>query len=215
MNKLLLLLIGLSLQLAQASPVSAPPTLVTQRTCEVITTHHIYPCAVGKNGVRNDKQEGDQATPAGQFPIQAIFYRPDKLTHDEIAIVQKMGQRGFKVQALTPDDGWADDVNSTYYNQHIKISSFNGQQLPSHEKLWRDDDVYDLIAVIGYNDHPVVKGKGSAIFVHVARLVGPGQYGPTVGCVSLAKEDLLAIFKTIPPRSQINIPIDGNITLLP
>jgi L,D-peptidoglycan transpeptidase YkuD (ErfK/YbiS/YcfS/YnhG family) len=61
----------------------------------------------------------------------------------------------------------------------------------SHEKLWRDDEVYDIVVVLGFNDNPVVPGKGSAIFMHIARQ----GYSPTAGCIAFSREDLLEILK--------------------
>lgn len=145
-----------------------------------------YRCALGKSGARADKQEGDEATPVGCFPVRKIFYRPDKL--------EKPPETSFQVQALTPDDGWSDDVKMPEYNRFVRLP-YNG----SHEKLWRDDCLYDIIVVLGYNDDPVVSGKGSAIFMHVAR----EGYAPTAGCIALSREDLLEILKTADVKTQV------------
>ncbi len=137
-----------------------------------------YRCALGRGGVRADKQEGDEATPIGCFSIRKIFYRPDKF--------EKPPETAFSTQALTQNDGWSDDMNMPEYNSYIKLP-YNG----SHEKLWRDDHLYDIIVVLGYNDNPAVAGKDSAIFMHLAR----EGYTPTAGCVALSKEDLLEILR--------------------
>ncbi len=145
-----------------------------------------YRCALGKGGVRIDKQEGDGATPIGCFPIRKVYYRPDKFERPPKTV--------FPTQALTKDDGWSDDVNLPEYNTHVKIP-YNG----SHEKLWRDDNLYDVIVVLGYNDNPTISGKGSAIFMHVA---GEG-YTPTEGCIALSKEDLLEILEVADKKTQL------------
>jgi L,D-peptidoglycan transpeptidase YkuD (ErfK/YbiS/YcfS/YnhG family) len=68
-----------------------------------------------------------------------------------------------------------------------------------HERLWRDDHVYDVIAVVGYNDEPVVPGRGSAIFLHVAR---PG-YAPTEGCIALSLDDALSVLREWRPDDRV------------
>lgn len=145
-----------------------------------------YRCALGKGGARIDKQEGDGATPVGCFPIRKVFYRLDNLGNPPETI--------FPTQALAQDDGWSNDVNLPEYNQLVKIP-YNG----SHEKLWRNDHLYDIVVVLGYNDNPPITGKGSAIFMHIAR----EDYAPTAGCVALAREDLLEILKTADAATQV------------
>lgn len=137
------------------------------------------PCAFGKGGCKPaaDKCEGDGATPLGTYPIRYVFYRPDKLT--ELLT-------GIKAIPLSSDMGWCDDAEHAAYNTQVSLP-FG----PSHEKLWRDDDVYDVIVVIGHNDAPVVRGKGSAIFLHIAR----EGYTPTEGCVALGQPDMLRFLR--------------------
>lgn len=145
-----------------------------------------YRCALGEGGVRMDKQEGDGATPVGCFPIRKVFYRSDKLGNPPETILP--------TQALAQDDGWSDDVNLPEYNQLVKLP-YNG----SREKLWRDDRLYDIVVVLGYNDNPPIAGKGSAIFMHVAR----EGYAPTAGCIALSREDLLEILRTADAATQV------------
>lgn len=147
-----------------------------------------YRCALGKGGVQVDKQEGDGATPVGCFSIRKIFYRPDKF--------EKPPKTTFPTQVLAQNDGWSDDVNMPEYNSYVKLP-YNG----SHEKLWRDDYLYDIIVVLGYNDNPPLTGRGSAIFMHIARQ----GYTPTAGCVALSKEDLLEILRTTDTTTQVCI----------
>ncbi len=132
-------------------------------------------CALGRSGVRRDKQEGDGATPEGSFPMRCVLYRPDRQSPPETVL---------PCQALTPEDGWCDDPGDEAYNTQVR--------LPYHahcESLWRDDEIYDLIVPLGYNDGPIEPGRGSAIFLHLAR---PGL-APTEGCVALMKSDLLSV----------------------
>lgn len=134
-----------------------------------------YPCTIGRAGVKADKREGDLATPLGSFPMRWCYYRPDKLSAPTTLL---------PVMEITPSDGWCDDAAHPFYNQPVTLP-FEG----SHEKLCRDDDVYDLVIPLGYNDDPVKAGKGSAIFMHLMRPDGVG----TEGCIALKREDLLAL----------------------
>ena len=145
-----------------------------------------YRCALGKGGILMDKREGDGATPIGCFPIRKVFYRPDKFKNPP--------ETFFPIQALTQDDGWSDDVNLPQYNQPVKLP-YHG----SHEKLWREDHLYDIIVILGYNDDPPIAGKGSAIFMHVAR----EEYTPTAGCIALSRKDLLEILRTADAATQV------------
>lgn len=144
-------------------------------------------CAMGRAGVRVDKREGDGATPAGVFPLRRVLYRADRLEPPRTAL---------PVQAIHPGDGWSDDPDDPLYNRPV------ARPHPySHEALWREDGLYDVIVVIGHNDEPVVPGHGSAVFVHVAR----PDYAPTAGCVALALPDLLALLRDCAPGDHMII----------
>ncbi|WP_052046302.1 L,D-transpeptidase family protein [Candidatus Paracaedibacter symbiosus] len=147
----------------------------------------IYPCAFGKGGIVLNKVEGDGATPIGTFPLRQVFYRPDRL---------KPPVTQLPVTALHRDMGWCDDVEDPLYNQLV-ILPYSGR----HEVLWRDDSVYDLILVVGYNDDPVVPGKGSAIFIHLAK----ENYPPTEGCLAFSFPDLESILRELTPESEVVI----------
>lgn len=129
-------------------------------------------CALGRGGVRLDKREGDGATPVGAFALRRLLYRPDRLAPPVT---------GLPVSALDPDDGWCDDPADAAYNRPVRPPF-----AASHERMWRDDALYDLVVVLGHNDAPPRPGLGSAIFLHVAR----PDYQPTEGCVALAASDL-------------------------
>lgn len=146
-----------------------------------------YLCSIGANGITQNKQEGDKSTPEGCFPIRYVLYRPDKIQSLDTKI---------PIVALEENDGWCDDVSANEYNTHIK-APFNS----SYEKMWREDNLYDIVVVLGYNDDPVVAGKGSAIFMHIAR----ENYSPTDGCVGLSKSDLLEILNDVDATTQVCI----------
>jgi len=131
-----------------------------------------FRAACGRGGLRADKHEGDGATPLGVLPLRQVLYRPDRLAPPLSAM---------PVQSLTPTDGWCDDPAHSDYNMLVRLS-LNA----SAEVLWRDDALYDIIGVLGWNDRPVRPGLGSAIFLHVAR----PDFAATEGCVVLSLDDL-------------------------
>ncbi len=130
---------------------------------------------VGKNGLTEQKQEGDHATPIGIFPLRKVYYRADRIIKPRTIL---------PVEPLSRLDGWCDDLKHTDYNRYIRLP-----HPARHELLWREDHVYDLIVVIGYNDNPVVSGRGSAIFMHLQR---PDQT-PTEGCLALSESELRSV----------------------
>lgn len=148
-----------------------------------------YVCALGRAGVKLDKREGDGATPAGSYKLRQVLFRQD--------MIQGPIQTDLPVRAIARDDGWCDDPGHGRYNQMVKLPL-----AASHEALWRRDDRrYDLLVVVGYNDAPVVPGKGSAIFIHIA-LAG---YQATSGCIAFSKQDLLEIIKRLDADSRVLI----------
>jgi L,D-peptidoglycan transpeptidase YkuD (ErfK/YbiS/YcfS/YnhG family) len=152
---------------------------------------HTYACMVGKNGIVSPKFEGDGGTPAGRFQMREVRYRPDRL-----ATPPETGLPLFKANA---EDGWCDDPEDVAYNRIVRLP------YPSDaETMWRDDHLYDVLGVIGYNDAPVVPGSGSAIFLHVMRPpTDDHQY--TTGCVSMKVDDVLAVLAGCTPSTMIDI----------
>jgi L,D-peptidoglycan transpeptidase YkuD (ErfK/YbiS/YcfS/YnhG family) len=144
-------------------------------------------CAVGRGGVRRDKREGDGATPVGTWPMRRLLYRADRLARPATALA---------AEAIASGDGWCDAPDDVSYNEMVELP-----YPASAERLWRDDGVYDLIVPLGYNDAPVVPGRGSAIFLHVAR----PDFSPTEGCVALAPADLLAVLAQAGPDCRVVI----------
>ena len=131
-----------------------------------------FRCALGKGGVRAHKQEGDGATPTGILPLRRVLYRADRLRAPDCAV---------PVEPIGRNDGWCDDPSHADYNRMIRLP-----HEARHETLWRDDPLYDIVGVLGWNDAPVKRNMGSAIFLHVAR----PDFGPTEGCIALALADL-------------------------
>ena len=156
------------------SPATPSPNAPSQGTLS--WPGGLMRCALGRGGVRADKREGDGATPVGRFPLRRLLYRPDRLPGPPAT--------GLPASPIGPDDGWCDESADPRYNRPVPLPC-----AVSHERLWRDDGLYDVVVVLGHNDAPPLPGRGSAIFLHVAR---PG-YEPTEGCVALALADLLTL----------------------
>ena len=136
-------------------------------------------CAIGKRGINIKKKEGDLITPKGTFKIKKLLYRRDKVG----AINTKL-----KKVVIKKNMGWCNDTKSKDYN---KLISFPFQF--TAERLYRKDNIYDLILVLNYNMNPIRNGKGSAIFIHIAK----NNFGATEGCVALKKNNLKKIIKKL------------------
>lgn len=132
-------------------------------------------CCVGRGGIRAHKEEGDGATPIGVLPLRRVLFRADRGATPATAV---------PVEPIAPADGWCDDPLDPRYNRPVTLP-YPGRA----EALWRSDPLYDIVGVLGWNDAPVQRGRGSAIFLHVAR----PDYAPTEGCVALAATDLRAL----------------------
>jgi L,D-peptidoglycan transpeptidase YkuD (ErfK/YbiS/YcfS/YnhG family) len=146
-----------------------------------------YRCALGSGGTTTQKREGDGATPAGCFALRRVLYRADRLVAPET---------GLDVAPIGATDGWCDDPADPGYNQAVRLPCS-----ASHERLWRDDAVYDVVIVLGHNDDPPKPKLGSAIFMHVAR----PDFAPTEGCVALELGDLLEVLAACGPGDRICI----------
>jgi L,D-peptidoglycan transpeptidase YkuD (ErfK/YbiS/YcfS/YnhG family) len=144
-------------------------------------------CAIGRGGIAVKQREGDGITPLGAFPLREIFYRADRIGKPDLHL---------PLHAIGTHDGWCDAPDDANYNRLVTLPYSAGA-----EALWRDDHLYDLFAVLGYNDTPIVPGKGSAIFLHVAG----ADYSPTEGCVALSYRDALAALTQIWPGDKIVI----------
>jgi L,D-peptidoglycan transpeptidase YkuD (ErfK/YbiS/YcfS/YnhG family) len=136
-----------------------------------------FRCALGRSGITVTKREGDGASPMGCFSLRRVLYRADRLGRPSSRL---------PTATIARHDGWCDAPGDPNYNLPVELP-----YVASAESLWRDDSLYDVLVVLGFNDSPVVPGCGSAIFLHVAR----DDYGPTAGCVALAKRDLLTVLE--------------------
>lgn len=141
----------------------------------LVLQKQVFRVALGRAGVGRHKQEADGATPAGTLPLRRVLYRLDRLPAPNCAV---------PIEPIAETDGWCDDPTHRDYNLPVRLP-----HEARCEELWRQDGLYDVVGVLGWNDAPVERGLGSAIFLHVARQ----DYGPTEGCVALALPDLLRV----------------------
>jgi L,D-peptidoglycan transpeptidase YkuD (ErfK/YbiS/YcfS/YnhG family) len=139
----------------------------------------LRPCAVGRSGIAEKMREGDGVTPAGCWPLRRVLYRADRMGAPST---------GLALAKIDPGDAWCDVPGDPDYNRQVRLPH------PGiTERLWREDSLYDLIVVVGFNDSPVLPGKGSAIFLHVAS----ADYGATEGCVAFARDDLIEAVRQV------------------
>ena len=143
-------------------------------------------CAIGKSGITNSKKEGDLATPKGTFKLGKLYYRKDRIKLPKCKLIKK---------AIRKNMGWCDDYRSNKYNKEI---SFPYKY--SAEKFYIKDSAYDLLINIKYNFKPIIKKKGSAIFLHVST-----NKKTTKGCIAINKKDLKKIAKKINKKTIVNI----------
>ena len=143
-------------------------------------------CSIGKRGIRIKKREGDLITPKGKYKIKYILYRKDRVKF----------KSKIKKIIITRAMGWCDDPNSKKYNKLIKLPS-----VYKYEKLYKKENIYDIIIVLNYNMNPTIKYKGSAIFIHVAKK----NYKKTEGCVAVKKIHLLKIMEDLKKNTTVLI----------
>jgi L,D-peptidoglycan transpeptidase YkuD (ErfK/YbiS/YcfS/YnhG family) len=146
-----------------------------------------FRCSIGKAGIKTKIKEGDNITPKGTYKILSIYYRKDRV---------KKFKSSIKKIIIKKKMGWCDDIKSKSYNKQIRLPS-----KLSHEILYRKDNIYDIVCVINYNTNPILKNKGSAIFLHIAKK----NYQKTKGCVALKKNHLIKLLSSIKKNTKIKI----------
>ena len=153
---------------------------------KLIASSFIFKCSIGKNGLRKNKKEGDKSTPLGTFKIGNLYWRPDRV---------KKPETGLKCIPIKKNMKWCNDENSKFYNKEF-IKNINIK----HEKLFRKDYQYNYFILIEYNYKKIVKGKGSAIFIHLTK-----NYKKTIGCIALKEKDFLILAKILNKRDKIQM----------
>lgn len=151
--------------------------VISQSSATLHFENRIFSAAIGRNSIRIDKREGDGATPVGFLPVRRLLYRADRIQPPNTCV---------SCEKISENDGWCDDITHSDYNRQIKLP-----HPARHEKLWLDDNIYDIIGVLGYNDDPIIVGEGSAIFLHIAQ----PNMTPTDGCIALRFDDLCWILE--------------------
>jgi L,D-peptidoglycan transpeptidase YkuD (ErfK/YbiS/YcfS/YnhG family) len=184
----------LDMRIVQAGRAPTPPLMATVATLSLRSMRGTlrfgglrFPCALGRSGCRARKREGDGATPIGQWRMVAVLYRPDRTRRPRTPL---------PVRAIRTHDGWCDAPADRNYNRPVRLP-----YPASAERLWREDALYDLVIVLDYNERPRVRGRGSAIFLHVMR---PG-HAPTEGCVALERPHLLRVLERLRPQAALRI----------
>jgi L,D-peptidoglycan transpeptidase YkuD (ErfK/YbiS/YcfS/YnhG family) len=145
------------------------------------------PVALGRSGIRSDKREGDGATPRGTFRPIRLWWRADRGPRPRTSLpVRRIGRC----------DAWCEDRTDRRYNRPVRLPSAS-----AGDRLWRDDHLYDLVIEIDHNARPRIAGRGSAVFIHVAR---PGL-APTAGCLALTSTSLRRLLTRIDRSTRIAI----------
>ncbi|MHB2168329.1 L,D-transpeptidase family protein [Alsobacter sp. R-9] len=147
--------------------------------------HRTYPCALGRSGATRRKREGDGATPLGVLRPLGVFWRRDRVTRPLCLLPRR------PIQA---NDGWCDDVNHPRYNRPVRLP------FPaSHETMRRADHLYDVVIDLDWNRRPAIRGRGSAIFLHLAR----AGYAPTEGCIAVSAKTMRLLLPLLTPATRL------------
>ena len=145
------------------------------------------PVALGRGGIRANKREGDGGTPKGVFRPVRLWWRADRAPRPRTHLT---------VRAIGPADAWCENPADRHYNQPVRMDSKQGG-----DRLRRDDHLYDFIVEIDHNTRPRIAGRGSAVFLHLART----NFSPTSGCVSMTRGAMLRLLARLGPETRIVI----------
>jgi L,D-peptidoglycan transpeptidase YkuD (ErfK/YbiS/YcfS/YnhG family) len=145
------------------------------------------PVALGRGGIKANKREGDGGTPRGVFRLKRLWWRSDRARRPPTRL---------PVRPIRSDDGWCEDPRDRHYNEPMRLPANH-----PGDRLWREDRLYDFIIELDHNTRPRIAGRGSAVFVHVAR----PAFAPTAGCVALKTDALRRLIARVGPRTQIRI----------
>jgi L,D-peptidoglycan transpeptidase YkuD (ErfK/YbiS/YcfS/YnhG family) len=163
------------------------PSPLDRRRGRLVAGGASVPCALGRTGTTRVKREGDGASPIGRFRVLGGFYRPDRIARP---------RSGVTLRPLRPGDGWCDEPGDRRYNRPVRLP-----YPASCEAMWRDDRVYDVVLDLAWNRGPIRPGRGSALFLHLAR---PG-FEPTAGCVAVERGMIARLLARVGPRTLVEI----------
>ena len=149
--------------------------------------HLAIPCSRGRSGVKHLKREGDGATPVGRWQLRRLFYRADRMMRPSTCLPSRR---------LRADDGWCETAGDRNYNRMVRMP-----YPASHERMMREDHLYDIVVELSHNECPRVQGHGSAVFFHLRRPDG----GPTAGCIAISADDMKRLLQRCGPRTRIVI----------
>lgn len=169
------------------STILVRPSTLDRRRGLLVAGALSMPCALGRGGVVRAKREGDGGTPAGALKPVELMFRPENGRPEAPFL---------PARPIRPDQGWCDDPRHPRYNRRVPLP-FPG----SHEQLWRDDALYDCVIELDWNRRPAIKGRGSAIFLHIAR---PG-FTPTEGCIAISKSAMRRLLPLLSTETQFVI----------
>jgi L,D-peptidoglycan transpeptidase YkuD (ErfK/YbiS/YcfS/YnhG family) len=163
------------------------PLLHTTVTGQTFLNGIFLESRIGKNGITKNKREGDGCTPSGLWRMEKVFYRADRMERPSTTL---------PVNEILPDMGWCDEPLDSHYNTLVNLPF-----IASHEKLWRDDEAYNLVVTTNYNTSPIIPSAGSAIFIHLLRKNELGEFATTEGCLALGEDDLRRALLLAGPES--------------
>jgi L,D-peptidoglycan transpeptidase YkuD (ErfK/YbiS/YcfS/YnhG family) len=176
------------------SPVDAPLSLIRIRATAgysrrgwLCAGRAAIPVALGRGGILANKREGDGGTPRGIFHPRRLWWRADR---------HPRPRTHLPVRAIRPEDAWCEDPADRHYNRPIRL----GSNAPG-DRLTRKDHLYDFIVEIDHNTRPRIAGRGSAVFLHLAR----ENFAPTAGCVSMTRSAMLQLLRRLGPQTKIVI----------
>jgi L,D-peptidoglycan transpeptidase YkuD (ErfK/YbiS/YcfS/YnhG family) len=178
---------GTSLRDRQLTKVAVRAAAGDRTRGWLVADGQTIPVALGRRGIRANKREGDGGTPKGVFRPLRLWWRADR---------HKRPRTFLPVRAIGAEDAWCEDPADRHYNQPVRLASNQGG-----DRLRRDDHLYDFIIEIDHNTHPRIAGRGSAVFLHLART----NFSPTAGCVSMTRGAMLRLLARIGPETRIVI----------
>jgi L,D-peptidoglycan transpeptidase YkuD (ErfK/YbiS/YcfS/YnhG family) len=146
-----------------------------------------FACSLGRTGTSRLKREGDGASPGGTWQLRRLFYRADRMPPP---------RSGLSPLAMRRHDGWCETVGDRNYNRLVKLP-----YATAHERMQREDHLYDIVVETSHNERPRVQGHGSAVFFHLRRPDG----GPTAGCIAVSLRDMRIILQHVGPKTRIRI----------
>ncbi|MDR3486780.1 MAG: L,D-transpeptidase family protein [Bradyrhizobium sp.] len=147
----------------------------------------VLPVALGRGGIKANKREGDGGTPRGTFRPLRLWFRADRHPRPRTRL---------PLRAIRPSDAWDENPASRHYNRPVTL-----RPGATGDRLARADRLYDFIVEIDHNTRPRVSGRGSAVFLHLAR----PRFAPTAGCVAMTEAAMLRLLRRIGPRTRIII----------